>query len=651
MTMKKLLILLLAVVGMATAKAGTNDKKWDSPDTIFVAKDGSGHFTTINEAIDVCRAFMDYHKVIYIKKGVYKEKLVIPSYLTNVELCGEDRDNTIITFDHHANIIDMSLPNDHKLGTFRSYTLKIEGNDITLKDLTVENNAPRMGQAVALHTEGDRLTFINCRFLGNQDTIYTGVENTRLYFGKCYIEGTTDFIFGPSIAWFESCVIMSKSNSYVTAASTPKGQKYGYVFNNCKLIAAEGVDKCYLGRPWRQHAYTLFMNCELGKHITAAGWNDWKKDHSTIRYMEYRNHGEGSATENRVDWAKQLTNEEARRINMREVFSLHNDWMPALPPGVHDPVMAKGEDGKYYIFSTGMGVGVMSSPDLKRWTHEPSVFDFRKNEIPQWAVDSVRGYKGHTWAPDISYVNGQWNLYYSCSTFGKNRSAIGLTVNKTLDPTSPDFKWVDKGPVVVSHQHQDNWNAIDPNLIIDNANGTPYLTFGSFWDGIQLVKLDKDLKTLRSKPVTISRRIGRKITLAEIDNIQHYTIEGNDTIEAGENAVEAPFITYNPKTGYYYLFVAFDYCCRGQASTYKTVYGRSKKIEGPYVDKKGQQMKKGGGTYLFGPDEEFFGVGHCSVYNMDGKWYFLSHAYDKSRNGEARLFLKELEFGADGWIK
>lgn len=320
-------------------------------------------------------------------------------------------------------------------------------------------------------------------------------------------------------------------------------------------------------------------------------------------------------------------------------------------PGVHDPVMAKGEDGRYYIFSTGMGVGVMSSGDMKTWQREKGVFDIRNGETPQWAIDSVRGYRGHTWAPDISYHNKQWYLYYSCSTFGKNRSAIGLAVNKTLDPKSPDFKWVDKGPVIVSHQHKDSWNAIDPNLIVDQKTGTPYLTFGSFWDGIQLVKLADDLQTPITEPVTISRRIGRKITLAEIDNIQHYTIEGNDTIEAGENAVEAPFITYNDKTGYYYLFVAFDYCCRGQASTYKTVYGRSKNIEGPYVDKNGVLMEKGGGTYLYGSDDEFFGVGHCSVYQFDKKWYFLSHAYDKSRNGEARLFLKEIKFDKDGWIK
>lgn len=316
-------------------------------------------------------------------------------------------------------------------------------------------------------------------------------------------------------------------------------------------------------------------------------------------------------------------------------------------PGVHDPVMALGEDSRYYVFSTGMGISVMSSSDMKTWSREKPVFDPRTS-IPQWATDTVRGFRGHIWAPDICKHNGMWYLYYSCSTFGKNGSAIGVATNKTLDPSSPDYKWEDQGMVIASHRHQDNWNAIDPNLIFDQT-GTPWLTYGSFWDGIQLIKLEKDLKTPVTQPVTIARRVGRKLTLAEIDDKTKFTIEGGDTIEAGENAIEAPFITY--RNGYYYLFVSHDYCCRGQASTYKTVYGRSKTIEGPYLDQEGRDMAKGGGTLLFGPDKNFFGVGHCSVYEFYGKWYFLSHAYDKERNGAARIFIKELKFSKDNWIK
>lgn len=314
-------------VCMVSAHAATKPKSWDNADTIIVARDGTGHFRTVDDAIEVCRAFMEYHKVIFVKKGVYKEKLIIPSFLTNIEICGEDRDNTIITYDDHANV---NMANNRKLGTFRTYTLKIEGNDITIKNITIENNAAKLGQAVALHTEGDRLKFINCRFLGNQDTIYTGVEGTRLYFKDCYIEGTTDFIFGPSIAWFENCVIKNKSNSYITAASTPKDQPYGYIFNNCRIIADEGVEKCYLGRPWRPYAYTLFMNCELGKHIRPTGWDNWRnpENEKTARYMEYNNSGEGAATKERCAWAKQLTKKEAAKITVQEVFSINNTWDP-----------------------------------------------------------------------------------------------------------------------------------------------------------------------------------------------------------------------------------------------------------------------------------------------------------------------------------
>lgn len=327
--MKKLLFFWLLIFSIvSTVSAASNTKSWDNADTIIVARDGTGHFRTIEDAIDVCRAFMEYHKVIFIKKGVYKEKLVIPSFLTNIEICGEDRDNTIITYDDHANIKSDIQPNKQTLGTFRTYTLKIEGSDIVIKNITIENNAAKLGQAVALHTEGDRIKFINCRFLGNQDTIYTGIAGTRLYFLDCYIEGTTDFIFGPSIAWFESCLIKNKSNSYITAASTPDNQKYGYVFNNCKIIADEGVSKCYLGRPWRPYAYTLFMNSELGKHIRPEGWHNWGKttNEKTVRYLEYNNRGEGANVNGRCPWSKLLTKKEAQKITPNEVFSINTEW-------------------------------------------------------------------------------------------------------------------------------------------------------------------------------------------------------------------------------------------------------------------------------------------------------------------------------------
>lgn len=308
------LLLLLVVVSGTWAQ--------ERQDTIVVSRDGTGNFRTLQEAIESARAFMDYTVTIYVRNGVYKEKVIVPSWVENIDIIGEDRDKTIITYDDHANI--------NKMGTFRTYTVKVEGSDITFKNLTIENNAAQLGQAVALHTEGDRLKFINCRILGNQDTIYTGAKFTRLYFKDCYIDGTTDFIFGPSTALFEDCIIHSKRNSYVTAASTPKEAKYGYVFKHCKLTAEPGVDKVYLGRPWRPYAYTLFIECELGKHIVLAGWHNWGKqsNEETARYMEYKNTGEGANASERVAWSKQLTKKEAEAVTVDAIFRTQSNWNP-----------------------------------------------------------------------------------------------------------------------------------------------------------------------------------------------------------------------------------------------------------------------------------------------------------------------------------
>ncbi|MBQ9667795.1 MAG: pectin esterase [Prevotella sp.] len=335
--MKQLLTAILLILLPAATWAAS---QYDNPDTIVVARDGTGQFRSVTEAIEVCRAFMDYHKVIYVKRGTYKEKLIIPQWLQNIEICGEDRDETIITYDDHANIsMDGNFwPAELKqqltamgsrptLGTFRSFTVRVDANDITLKNITIENNAARLGQAVALHTQGDRLRFVNCRFLGHQDTVYTGMGATRLFFDHCYIEGTTDFIFGPSTAWFEQCHIHCKANSYITAASTPKEIKYGYIFNKCNVTAAENVEKVYLGRPWRDYGYTLFMHCTLPQQIRPEGWHHWQTEREqTTRYLEFENEGPGAATDKRVPWSRQLTKKEAKEITPQNVFQRQDDW-------------------------------------------------------------------------------------------------------------------------------------------------------------------------------------------------------------------------------------------------------------------------------------------------------------------------------------
>lgn len=282
---------------------------------IVVSKDGKGDFTSLQSAVNSIRAFdPDGATHILINAGVYYEKVIIPEHICNVKITGEDRKNTIITYNDHAKIDNM--------GTFRTYTLQVRGNDILLENLTVENSAEPVAQAVALHTEGDRIIVKNCVLLGNQDTFYAAGENRKVYVEESYIEGTTDFIFGGATVWFERCQLYCKQNSYITAASTPKSVEYGFIFNKCKITLAEGVDTLYLGRPWRAYAMTAFINCNLPKGISPRGWDNWRNPASekTARYFEYNNTGEGSKIEQRGNWIKILTKKQGEEITMGKVF-------------------------------------------------------------------------------------------------------------------------------------------------------------------------------------------------------------------------------------------------------------------------------------------------------------------------------------------
>lgn len=299
---------------------------------LVVAKDGTGDFRYIQDAIDAVRVYLPNHITIRIKKGIYKEKVVIPSTLNNISLVGED--STVISYDDFSG--------KGKMETFDSYTLKVMGNDITLENLIIENTAGRVGQAVALHIEGDRCVVKKCTLLGNQDTLFASGENARQHFVDSYIEGTVDFIFGSATALFENCRIHSKTNSFITAASTPAWVNYGYVFKNCKLTAEPTVDKVFLGRPWRSYAKTVFMNCELGKHIVEAGWDNWSKieNEQTAFYAEYKNSGEGAKSQNRAKWAHQLTDSEALNYTTDKIFAgsinrvLNNFWLQPSMIGI-----------------------------------------------------------------------------------------------------------------------------------------------------------------------------------------------------------------------------------------------------------------------------------------------------------------------------
>lgn len=304
---------------------------------------------------------------------------------------------------------------------------------------------------------------------------------------------------------------------------------------------------------------------------------------------------------------------------------------------VHDPVMAKLND-TYYIFCTGWGISVWSSKDMKEWKREQPVF----SEPPKWALEAVPGFKGHFWAPDISFFNGKYYLYYSVSAFGKNTSCIGLATNKTLDPSDPEFKWIDHGKVIQSYPGETNWNAIDPNLVV-TAGGTPYLSFGSFWDGLKLVQLNSEA-TAPAEDINSIPTIASRKKMATDPNPP--AIDDNPK-DAGGNAIEAPFIFKKGK--YYYLFASVDYCCKGVNSTYKMIVGRSATIPGTFIDKDGKPMASGGGTILLQGNEKWYGVGHNSVYTFDGTDYIVFHGYDAGDGGKSKLIIRKLNWDSESW--
>lgn len=296
---------------------------------------------------------------------------------------------------------------------------------------------------------------------------------------------------------------------------------------------------------------------------------------------------------------------------------------------VHDPVMIR-QDGSYYVFCTGNGISMFSSPDMVNWKQEKPVF----SSAPGWVIKELPRFRNSMWAPDISFYKGSYYLFYSVSAFGRNTSCIGLAMNKTLHTENPDYKWVDLGCVIQSIPGRDNWNAIDPNLILDEA-GVPWLDFGSFWGGIKLVKLKDDLTGIFTTPqewYTVARRLRDPYT---------------DDRNAGGAQIEAPFIF--KRGNFYYLFVSWDKCCSGVNSTYKVAVGRSVKVIGPYFAKDSIDMAKGGGTIVVQGDANYPGVGHQAVVTFDGTDYLVYHGYDAKDNGKPKLIIKKLRWDEAGW--
>lgn len=293
----------------------------------------------------------------------------------------------------------------------------------------------------------------------------------------------------------------------------------------------------------------------------------------------------------------------------------------------HDPVMIHASN-TWYVFCTGMGISVMSSNDGKQWRRDPPVFA----NPPSWALSAVPGFTGHIWAPDISYYNGLYYLYYAVSAFGKNTSCIGLATNPALDVHDPAYHWTDHGKLIQSVPGRDLWNAIDPNLAVDDQ-GSPWLAFGSFWNGIKLVKLNPDRLAL-AEPEEWYTLAARPRDPATPDSV------------AGDAAIEAPFIF--KKDRYFYLFVSFDYCCRGEKSNYRVMVGRSDNIRGPYLDKAGMPMRLGGGSVVVEGDKDWYGVGHNAVVSGDATDWIVFHGYDAHDRGRPKLRIEQLDW-TDGW--
>ncbi len=318
-------------------------------------------------------------------------------------------------------------------------------------------------------------------------------------------------------------------------------------------------------------------------------------------------------------------------------------------PMVHDPVMAY-EDSTWYIFATGMGIQQMTSRDRQTWTVKGAPL---MSVIPQWTQDSVPGFRHHVWAPDVIKWHDRWWLAYSCSTFGRNGSAIGLLSTRSL----ASGLWDDMGCIVTSREGRDNWNAIDPNFVIDDQDN-PWLVWGSFWDGIQLVRLDTTMHVgkesgVRSQESVKPRTIARRFNLSAPDGKKALSVNPNPPKNptsdfAGPNAIEAPFIFKHD--GWYYLFVSWDYCCQGSKSNYRVAVGRSRSVEGPYLDPDGIDMRDGGGMiFLEGDKKAFEAAGHCAAYTFDDQDIFICHGYSIAHQGASILIQRPISWTPDGW--
>ena len=326
------------------------------PKTVVVSADGKGDFKTVQEAIAAVPENNADRTIVQIKPGQYTGPVVIPKTKPHITLLGENAETTVISWAH--NVYDPAPEGSNSMNP----GLLVNGDDFQAVGVTIENTAGDHGQALAVMVNSDRCLFLSCRLLGWQDTLM--INGGRDYFRDCYIAGRVDFIYGSATAWFQDCEIHSRNGGHVTAASTPEDHEFGFVFDHCKLtgdktawdpattnpsttVKPKVTPKADLGRPWRAYASVTYLQCDMGDHITPEGWNNWRKESNekTARYSEYKSTGPGGASDKRVAWSHQLTDEQAAAITVTRVLGGNDQWDPVAalnaPPKVEAAKLSK----------------------------------------------------------------------------------------------------------------------------------------------------------------------------------------------------------------------------------------------------------------------------------------------------------------------
>ncbi|MGD9109801.1 MAG: pectinesterase family protein [Phycisphaerales bacterium] len=438
----------------------------DKPTVIIVSADGTGDFTTVQAAVDSVPTGSIKPVVISIKPGIYKEQIVVPRGKRFIHFAGEDAKTTILTFDLNARMIS---DNGKEIGTFKTPSTTIESDDFSAENITFENSAGPVGQALAMSVFGDRVAFHNCRFLGWQDTLLD--QTGRHYYENCYIEGHVDFIFGGGTVFFERCHIHCLRKGYITAASTPEHQNYGYVFSNCKITGEPEV-KTYLGRPWRDYANVIFLNTEMSEVVRPEGWHNWKKPHreKTSRYAEFNSTGPGENPQARVSWARQLTEAEAKAITVESVLSGKDGWNPktgkvnstlkVIPasPGDIESIKEKAvSENCVYLFTSFRGNG--EDGLHLAYSHDSLNFKDLGGPFlkPQVGI--------HKLMRDPSLLQGPDGMFHLVWTTGwRDDKGFGYAKSKDL------IHWSEQKFIEVMANEPDTYNVWAPELYYDKEN-------------------------------------------------------------------------------------------------------------------------------------------------------------------------------------